>query len=216
MQPSATAANANNEKRAKRRRTTYFISPSFQWGYVLRAALTVFVAANMMAIVLYGVLFEQARSRMLAVPAADTWQNTRTMVVFALTFSMLLATMVGLWCVVLTHRVMGPLQVMQQGFQELQRGKLPHCRPLRKRDEFKDLYQDYCTAIEALRRQQEANQAALQSAMEIYNTLQQGEVESQLDEQVLKVQQMCQALAEKLEPATDNNVDIEEVDTPAV
>jgi nitrogen fixation/metabolism regulation signal transduction histidine kinase len=73
--------------------------------------------------------------------------------------SLLMAAALGLFGVLITHRVAGPVYVMSHYVSVLARGRFPLMRPLRKRDELKGFFERFQDAIEALR-QREADEAA--------------------------------------------------------
>lgn len=52
----------------------------------------------------------------------------------------------------LTHRTAGPLFVLNRYITELKQGKFPEVRPLRKNDNFKDLFKNFRELVEILKK----------------------------------------------------------------
>ena len=155
-----TAAGANH----RYRRRQYLINPSFQWKYAITIGVTVFVTSSLLAFVLYGLLHNQARMRLMN-PTAYRAEVTFVMLAFALGFAAVTAAAMGLWSVIVTHRVVGPLFVVDRYLGELAAGRIPKLRPLRSKDEFKALYATFSRAVESLRAGKLAEQGAMMKAL---------------------------------------------------
>ncbi len=136
---------------AKRnRRRTYVVNPRFQWKYAITIAVTVFLISSIMSSLLYGVLHSQARLR-AASPQTYVTDVTLVIVFAGVAFSLLTAAGIGLWSLVVTHRICGPLTVMAQWLKELGEGRFPRLRPLRSKDEFKDFFAVFTSTVDALK-----------------------------------------------------------------
>ncbi len=146
-------AAADSGKQNRRRK--YFVNPAFQWKYTLTIAITVFVATSAASSVLYTVLHQQARMRVMQ-PNSYTTDVASVVLLSALAFSAVTAGALGLWCVIATHRICGPVFVLQRYMSELAEGHLPNLRPLRKKDEFKELYATCSRAVESLKATKQA------------------------------------------------------------
>jgi methyl-accepting chemotaxis protein len=146
-------------------RKQYLINPGFQWKIAGTIAAGVFVLSIIIGITLYGTLHQQARLR-AADPAGYVAPVTSVMVCFALGFAALSAGGVGLWSILMTHRICGPIFVMKRYLLELAQGRIPSLRPLRKRDEFKDLYEAFDQAISSLRTARQRELVQLGTALE--------------------------------------------------
>jgi len=151
------------------RRRTYIINPSFQWKYAAMISVTVFLASAMIGIVLFGVLHHQARMR-AADPFGYTADVSWVIALFGLGFAALTAGGVGLWSILLTHRISGPMFVLKRYMLELASGRIPTLRPLRRKDEFKDLYAAFDTALDSLRAKKKCELEALTEAVEVART----------------------------------------------
>ena len=66
-----------------------------------------------------------------------------------------------------THRICGPLFVLDRYFTELAAGRFPRVRSLRQKDEFKDLHQSFQKAVEALKEQKRIELAGLTEAADL-------------------------------------------------
>jgi hypothetical protein len=146
-------------------RKQYLINPGFQWKVAGTIAVAVFLFAILISITLYGTLHQQARLR-AADPMGYTASVTSVMVCFALGFAAITAGGVGLWSILMTHRICGPMFVMKRYLLEVAQGRLPSLRPLRKRDEFKDLYEAFDQALSALRSNKQRELMQLNTALE--------------------------------------------------
>lgn len=152
---SFESSMAPADKKKSNRRRTYFVNPKFQWKYTLTIAVTVFLTTAALSSVLYMILHEQARMRFMQ-PNSYTTSVTSVVLISALVFSAVTATALGIWCIIATHRICGPLFVLQRYMSQLAAGQLPTLRPLRRKDEFKELYAVCSRAIESLRATREA------------------------------------------------------------
>jgi methyl-accepting chemotaxis protein len=156
------------------RRKQYLINPSFQWKIAGTIAIAVFLFTVLISITLYGTLHQQARLR-AADPMGYTAEVTSIMICFGLGFAAITAGGVGLWSILMTHRICGPMFVMKRYMLELAEGRLPSLRPLRKRDEFKDLYDAFDLAISALRSAKQRELMQLNTAMDAIRQSQTGD-----------------------------------------
>ncbi len=135
--------------RSLRRRKTYLINPYFQWKYALTAGTIVFLAATIIGTTLYGVLHQQARLRAMN-PETYTAEVGTVILGFAVAFAVLAGGAVCFWAVRITHRICGPLAVLDGHLGELAAGRIPRVRDLRRKDEFKHLHQSLQAAMSAL------------------------------------------------------------------
>ena len=143
-------ANRPAQTDENNRRRNYIINPTFQWRYAIMVALAVFVLTSLMSSALYSVLHQQARMRSMH-PETYTAAVSSVVLVAALAFAAVTSGALGLWCVLFTHRICGPLYVLDGYLKQLRQGKLPKPRALRKKDEFKDLYASFTTLVEHMR-----------------------------------------------------------------
>ena len=146
-------------------RRKYLIDPNFQWKQAGAIALSVFLLSTTISVVLYGVLHQQAR-QLATNPTGYRPDTTLVMVCFGLGFAALTAGGVGLWSILMTHRICGPIFVMKRYLTQMAEGRLPAMRPLRRRDEFKDLHDALDQAIHSLRVAKQRELARINAALD--------------------------------------------------
>lgn len=129
-------------------------------------ALMVFLVSSVISVGVFAALHQQARLR-----NADPLQAFGSVAPLLLTFAVgcaaLTAGGVGLWSILVTHRLCGPVFVMERYLRELKNGHLPTLRGLRKHDELKELYRTLGDAVESLRGRAKAELAIVCDALEL-------------------------------------------------
>ena len=164
MTPTSTETTKTAPPRARRRK--YIINSAFQWKYTLAICIGVFLVASLMGIALFGILHQQARARILFPGSTDIWSNTGIIGLFAVAFSIVvLITLCG-WGIFVTHRISGPLYVLRRNLEDLVQGRLPARKALRKKDEFKDLFESFWRAVAALRERRQAELTTLSAVLQ--------------------------------------------------
>ncbi len=151
-------------KVARRRCRNYFIKPAFQGKYLALVVVSVFLASTCMSFTLFGLLHHQARARALSMAPPNMGESTSTMLLFSAAYALILAVAFGLWSIILTHRIGGPLYVIEGYLAELTAGRFPRMRTLRKRDELRELHEAFRTAVEAMKANRQSDLAALTKA----------------------------------------------------
>ncbi|MFQ5589660.1 MAG: hypothetical protein ACE5HE_00725 [Phycisphaerae bacterium] len=151
----------------QRRRRSHIINPIFQWKYALLMSGSVFFVSTFISVVLFGVLNEQARARIVNPQANSVWEGTAVMILAAVIFAALTAGAVGFWSMYLTHRIAGPLYVLENYLREMIAGRLPRVRELRKKDEFKELHRMLRKTVEVIRARERTNLNTLTDALNI-------------------------------------------------
>jgi len=148
------------------RRRKYIINSAFQWKYALTIAVSVFLIVSLISSVLYGLLHHQARQRLIH-PESYTAEVTLVMVLFGAALSTITAAAVGVWCLVVTHRICGPLYLLENKFIELANGHIPQLRALRSKDEFKELFAAFGTAVDSMKVRKQAELTRLTKALTV-------------------------------------------------
>ncbi len=167
--------NTNNSAMGKQstpnrnRRTKYIINPAFQWKYISIVGGGVFVAACLMSTVLYGMVYYQARERLLHLSQSEPLQNTYGILIFAGAFALLMAVGFAAWTMILTHRIGGPIHVMMNYFADLSNSKIPRVRPLRAKDELKSFHDSFRRAADSLRCDREAEIKMVDEVLQLAN-----------------------------------------------
>ena len=157
---------ANNESDKPRgtgghKRRLYLINPAFQWKYTIAIVLSVLIVSSFMSIILFGVLNDQARARVLDPMSATGWRITATIFISGATFAALMAGALGIWSLFMTHRISGPMFVLNRNLEVLGKGRFPTHRPLRKKDEFKEIHETFWRAVLAIQIRKKADLTAL-------------------------------------------------------
>lgn len=101
-------------------------------------------------------------------PKAAAVMNERslTIVRFALTATVLISLLLMILGMIATHRIAGPIFVMNRHLGVLAQGRIPFMRPLRKNDELKGLYESLQNYVKSLQRRETEEAAKLDAAIE--------------------------------------------------
>ncbi len=164
-----------------RQRRNHIINPLFQWKYTLLISGSVFFVAMFISVILFGALDAQVRTMHLDPRASNMWERTLMMAFSAVAFSLLTAGAVGFWSIFITHRVAGPVFVLERYFREIIAGRLPHVRALRKKDEFKELHDTFNRAVTVIKGRYRAEHTALTETLEIARSSIAGDTDKQRD-----------------------------------
>lgn len=207
-----STANVSESHRGRRR--NLFINPAFQWKYTSLVVAGVFVISAVMSFALYGMLYQQARIRYLHLSPPAGMENTWSIVLFAAVFAAIMAAGLGVWGVILTHRIGGPIHVMHGHLLTLARGRFPEIRPLRRKDEFKEFFEQFASTVEALKADREAELAALEQAIEQVKSA--AESDTALSSRALAdAAEQLERLREDLARSLNQWVDLEQEDCTA-
>jgi hypothetical protein len=158
----ATSANAPGAPRLHRR--TYLIDRGFQLKYTLILVVVGAVVSALFGGMMYLAHVDATRAlpETLRGPATDA---EGTLLVLTAAMSVLMGAALGLFGVLITHRVAGPVFVMSHYISVLAKGRYPQMRPLRKRDELKDFFERFQGAIESLRAREAEEAKVLDEAI---------------------------------------------------
>ena len=167
---SAHATHARSAEKPCWSRRRFLINGVFQWKYTILVIAGVFFTSAAMSSVLFGVLHQQARQSILNQTDPTTLplvENLTVVFVAAAAFATALSIAFGFWTMIVTHRIYGPVYVLERFVAELADGRLPKYRPLRKKDEFKDFYDAFWRAVGSLKESKRAEVAALTEAIRL-------------------------------------------------
>jgi len=168
-QNDSSGARSKVDNPVQQRRRWRVINPSFQWKAAGSLVVTVLFFSFLLSCGVFASLHQQARMRVIN-PSAASVSVAPVVMGLSLGFAAIVGGAVAFWSLFFTHRICGPLHVLQGYFAELARGKLPMVRPIRKKDECKELLRLFGHSIEALRavRQNELTtvRRSLQTAQE--------------------------------------------------
>ncbi len=144
--------NANRPHTNNRRRN-FLVNPAFQWKYAIMVGLGVFLTTSVLSCVLYATLYEEARQHFV-MPATASLDAGFMILLYSFLFSIMTAGTVVILSVFTSHRVCGPLFVLQGYFNQIISGKIPTPRPLRKKGEFKEVFASFVHATLRLKSDQ--------------------------------------------------------------
>jgi hypothetical protein len=145
-------------------RRTYVIDRGFQLKYTLTLALVGALVSALFGGMMYLAHLDATRALPDAV-RAELGGAEGALIALTGAMSLLMAAALGLFGVLITHRVAGPVYVMSHYVSVLARGRFPLMRPLRKRDELKNFFERFQDAIEALRQREAAEAATLEQSL---------------------------------------------------
>lgn len=147
-------------------RRTYLIDKSFQLKYTL-----ILVGVGAVLSLFFGAMLYRAHleaTQMMELPdpykSLVAQQDDHYLLLVA-GISVAMALALGLCGVVITHRVAGPIYVLVHYMNVLGEGRYPLMRPLRKKDEFKALFESFDGAVTAMKDRDRSDGQALQAAV---------------------------------------------------
>jgi hypothetical protein len=144
----------------------YLVDRGFQLKYALIFGSAAFAVALVGGAVMYSVL--QSSIRELTLPP-ELWRQltdeTPTMIAAVVMTALGVGLVVGLFALVLTHRVAGPIYVMTRYISVLAEGHFPKMRKLRGSDEFKDLFDLFQKSVEFIRTRDVADAFRIEEAI---------------------------------------------------
>lgn len=147
--------------RTKRR--NYFVNRKFQLRVACWIALDVFAVCFVGGVLLINVIEPQIRAQLANPRAAGS--PMATLIGFSAAFAAIAAAAFAAWSVLVTHRICGPIGVVQRGLEQLGRGEIPRFRPLRHKDEFRDFYAAYWRMVHAVRSRRQSQATALKAVL---------------------------------------------------
>lgn len=151
------------QARAKVGRRNFLIDRSFQTKYT---AYMVLVGAAIS--ILFGAMMYQAHveaTQLIDMPdplREAVKSQDASLLWLVLAISLVMAVALGLFGVLVTHRIAGPIYVFSHYMNVLGRGRYPLLRPLRKKDELKSFYEVFHEAVTAMRARDKSEGQLLQ------------------------------------------------------
>ncbi|MBI3181422.1 MAG: signal protein [Myxococcales bacterium] len=160
---------------ARSGRRTYLVDRPFQVKYTLLLAAIGAAVSGLIGSLSYLAHAELARELEsafarsgAAVPEEVKLQLSAagaTVLYLAAGAAVLSAILLGLFGVLLTHRVAGPVWVMSRYVAALAKGRYPAMRPLRRTDELRDLFDGFRGAVETVRQREVEEADQLERAL---------------------------------------------------
>ena len=155
---SKDKATRTSGKRCRRRQ--WVIDRRLQWKLCGTVGLSVFLSTAIMSSILFVVLYDHVRARVIS-PGDSLVSMGVLILVVSATFAALTSGALVLWTLLFTHRICGPLYVVRGYFAELANGCFPTPRPLRKKDELTGFYAEFTRMIESLRAKKQQDYEAI-------------------------------------------------------
>ena len=175
LRAKAAALAANNSFKARTgffRRQSYVVY-AFQTKFALTFVLLSAFNTVMTAVVVYRLLggpendaeLSSATTRLMAFEPRLVWLFASLIPLFITSFGLIF-----LITVVATHRVAGPIKVMEKHIVSLAAGRHPVLRPLREHDELQDFFAHLGKMVDQLRAKDLEESRILQQAVEALST----------------------------------------------
>ncbi|XXF79446.1 signal protein [Myxococcaceae bacterium GXIMD 01537] len=136
-------------------RRTYLLDREFQLKYILLLASIGAAGTG-----LFGALAYRVHRGALAAAGLEGGGSGTTLLWLAGLAVLGMGAALGLFGLVFTHRVAGPVHVMSLYMAALAAGRYPRLRPLRQRDELRRFFERFGEAVDRIR-QREAEEARL-------------------------------------------------------
>lgn len=149
MEASASVPASSAPKLGRR---TYVIDRGFQLKYTLMLVVVGALISSLFGGMMYLAHLDAQRAMNPPPGLRDALARAdSTLVWLMVAITVLMAVAFGLFGILITHRVAGPVFVMSHYVGILAKGRYPMMRPLRKQDELKRFFERFQAAIEALR-----------------------------------------------------------------
>lgn len=151
---TATAVPAPAPSDERKARRTYLIDKGFQLKYTVIIVAIGSAISLLFGFWMYRVQRENTELLGLTDPAlkeAVARIDAQALIVF-LGIALLMAAALGLFGVLITHRVAGPVYVIRQYLDTIEAGRYPTIRPLRKGDDLQEFFDSFSRAVDALKK----------------------------------------------------------------
>jgi hypothetical protein len=194
---------------AKFSRRTFFIDRGFQLKYTL-----LLVGAGTFVSLLFGEMMYVIHvnaTRGLMVPESiqiELARSESSLLLLMGAVSLLMAGALGLFGVLITHRVAGPVYVMSHYISVLAKGRYPMMRALRKGDELHEFFDRFRDALETMRTREMDDAQQLEAAVAAF-----GPMASTPEGQALI--QRLQTIAQRKREATERPTTVAAPEAPA-
>ncbi len=139
----------------KRFRRQYLINKAFQLKYSLYLVISGVVGSLLVALIMYW-WWKRNNEYMEMMGMLDPEFSQANIIVIVTLATFVISTGIFLffWGILLTHRMAGPIYVIKNVINTILEGKWPSQRHLRKKDEFKDIFQDLNSLVVKLREEE--------------------------------------------------------------
>jgi hypothetical protein len=164
-------------------RRTYLIDRSFQLKYTV-----ILMCVGAAISLLFGALMYQANidaTELMDLPNPyrdAVYSHDKMQLWLVVGIAVIMAAAMGLFGVLVTHKVAGPIYVLSHYMATLSQGQYPQMRPLRKNDELKEFFERFRGAVEAMRvRDGEEGTALREAARKLETAATSGEMKAAIE-----------------------------------
>lgn len=147
-------------------RRTYVVDKRFQYKYTALLAVLGGAISVLFALLMYFAHLDALRTVLGGrPPPPEVATQSATLLWLMIAIALMMTLALGLFGLLVTHRVAGPVYVMSHYLNVLARGRYPMMRPLRRNDELKDFFGGFQTAIESLRTREVAEAEVIEQVL---------------------------------------------------
>lgn len=158
MSESASGA----DERVKVGRRNFLIDRGFQLKYTLYMVVVGAAISLLFGAMMYQAHVEATQLIELPDPLRDAVQSQDSILLWlVMAIAVVMAVALGLFGILITHRIAGPIFVFSHYMNVLGQGRYPMLRPLRKNDELKSFYDVFHQAVATMRERDRADGAEL-------------------------------------------------------
>ena len=156
------------KKRYKRRQ--YIVDKKFQYKYILTIVGVGVLLSLIFSVMIYQKtienteLFEMCAKTEIFSSAFESLDQK--MILYLAVFIAGMAITLGIWSIFITHRIVGPIYIINRYINSITDGILPAPRPLRKKDEFKNFFADFNNMVNKLKDMEESDLDTLKKIKE--------------------------------------------------
>ncbi|MFH1812378.1 MAG: hypothetical protein ABIJ09_26825 [Pseudomonadota bacterium] len=165
----------------RHRRSTYVIDRRFQFKYTAIIVLIGAVIALVSAYFIYQAWRENTELLAISQVIAGEINRRESTKVFWAVGIFVVLEVVGLflWGILVTHRIAGPLYIIDRYLGALRSGIYPDMRPLRRHDELQQFFESFSSTVDAFR---ERDQKELEIVEQVLTQLPAGELKEALQQ----------------------------------
>lgn len=133
------------------RRRTFLVDRRFQLKYTFIIVFVGVAVSTLLGYFIYRLTLENTKILMLDPEMQDKVSMFDTAVIFYFVgFVVLMALVLFIWGIVITHRVAGPIFIVSRFLRQIADNLVPPDRQLRKRDEFQEFFDTYTAMVNSL------------------------------------------------------------------
>lgn len=146
-------------------RRTYLIDRGFQLKYTVILILVGFAISLLFGALMYQAHVDATALMDLPNPYREVVASSDRMLLWlVIGIAVIMAAALGLFGILVTHKVAGPIYVLSHYVGVLGEGRYPAMRPLRKHDELKEFFERFRVAVDQMRSRDRDEGGALREA----------------------------------------------------